>query len=328
MSEKALAYGEEPLQHRMLAIYEAAGLNNEFGTYLIRTLLSEGRVRYETVEKSGDGKMKARLVEREGPTGLILTTTWASLHPENETRMLSLTVRDDPEQTKAIMLSLAHQANGNGNAEPDLESWHALQIWLELAGVREVTIPYAHRLAELASPSAVRLRRDFGALLHLIKTHAILHQRNRQREGGRIVAALEDYRAVYEMVADLISEGVKATASETERETVEAIRELLDSQNLQSVKVNQVANHLKIDESAASRRVKVVTRKGYVINLESRKYQPAQLTLGAPLPDKAPVLPHPDTLEGGEGGGIPPDKRASVQSLDPSDASDLWEGAI
>jgi hypothetical protein len=40
MSQRALLYSDEPLQHRMLVIYEAAGFS-EFAEYLIRTLLSE-----------------------------------------------------------------------------------------------------------------------------------------------------------------------------------------------------------------------------------------------------------------------------------------------
>ena len=51
MSEHALAYSTEPLSHRMLVIFEAAGMSGEFASYLIRSLLSEGRVRYETVER-------------------------------------------------------------------------------------------------------------------------------------------------------------------------------------------------------------------------------------------------------------------------------------
>ena len=49
MSEHALAYDREPLQHRMLVIYEMAGMAGDWASYLIRSLLSEGRVRYETV---------------------------------------------------------------------------------------------------------------------------------------------------------------------------------------------------------------------------------------------------------------------------------------
>src|SRR5829696_6942041 len=89
MSERTLAYSEEPIEHRFLVLFEAAGMSGDFATYLIRSLLSEGRLRYETVEKTSEG-LRPRLIEREGPTGLIVTTTAVKLHPENETRLLSL----------------------------------------------------------------------------------------------------------------------------------------------------------------------------------------------------------------------------------------------
>jgi hypothetical protein len=107
MSDRALAYSTEPLKHRHLVIYEAAGMASDFATYLIRSLLSEGRLRYETVEKTRDG-LVPKLIEREGPTGLIVTTTSVRLHPENETRMLSLTVSDTREQTAAVFRALAN----------------------------------------------------------------------------------------------------------------------------------------------------------------------------------------------------------------------------
>ena len=81
MSERALAYSEEPLAHRMLVLYEAAGMSGDFANYLVRSLLSEGRIRYETVEKTKDG-LGARLIEREGPTGLVTTTMAVSLPRE------------------------------------------------------------------------------------------------------------------------------------------------------------------------------------------------------------------------------------------------------
>src|SRR5215203_4342262 len=110
MSDRTLAYSEEPIKHRFLVIYEAAGMSGEFATYLMRSLLSEGCVRYETVEKTSEG-MKPRLIEREGPTGLIVTTTAVKLHPENETRLLSLTVTDTQDQTRAVMAVLAEEAS-------------------------------------------------------------------------------------------------------------------------------------------------------------------------------------------------------------------------
>jgi len=122
MSERTLAYSEEPIKHRFLVIYEAEGMSGDFATYLIRSLLSEGRVRYETVEKTRDG-LKARLIEREGPTGLIVTTTALKLHPENETRLLSLTVTDTQKQTRGVFSMLAEEKR----LEADQKPWHALQ---------------------------------------------------------------------------------------------------------------------------------------------------------------------------------------------------------
>ena len=108
MSERALAYSKEPLVHRVLVLYEATALQGELGTYLIRSLLSEGCIRYETVEKTKNG-MEPRLIFREGPTGLLVTTTAIKLHPENETRMLSIPVCDTAEQTRHVLLAQAKE---------------------------------------------------------------------------------------------------------------------------------------------------------------------------------------------------------------------------
>ena len=254
MSERALAYDEEPLSHRFLVIFEASGLGGDMATYLLRSLLSEGCVRYLTIEKTADG-IKPKLIERAGPTGLLLTTTWASLHPENETRMLSLMVRDDRTQTAGVLQALADRVNGNEPQAVDLSPWHALQTWLELAGSRDVTVPYAHDLAALADPRAVRLRRDFGAVLALIRAHAILHQATRERDArGRIVATLADYAEVYALVIDTVSEGVQASVSPSIRETVEAVADIEQETGL-PVAVTKLAERLGIDKSAASRRV-------------------------------------------------------------------------
>ena len=158
MSDRALAYSDEDFRHRILVIYEAAGITSDLTSYLIRSLLSEGRIRYELVEKTNDG-MKPRLIEREGPTGLVTTTTAAKLHPENETRLLSLAVKDTQEQTRAIMHALA-RAHEVGTAV-DLGRWRAFQIWLQ-TGEQRVVVPFAEALVDLIPPVAVRQRRDFA----------------------------------------------------------------------------------------------------------------------------------------------------------------------
>jgi hypothetical protein len=293
MSEHALAYSDEPLMHRFLVIYEAAGMNSDFQTYLIRSLLSEGKVRYETVEKTSEG-IKPRLIERAGPTGLIITTTLTRLHPENETRMMSLAVTDTRQQTRDIMAALASEAGGD---PPDLKTWHSLQEWL-VAAEHRVSVSYAEELADAIPPVAVRLRRDFGALLNLIRAHAILHQASRERaDDGRIVATLEDYARVRELVADLVSEGIEATVPATVRETVEMVKGLRDETE-KDVTIAALAQELDLDKSAAWRRVRSAMDRGYLENQEDGKGRPAKLVLGDDLPDDIEILPAPERLQG------------------------------
>jgi hypothetical protein len=296
MSEKALVYSKEPLQHRFLVIYEAAGMKGDFAEYLIRSLLSEGRIRYETVEKAPGGALAPRLIEREGPTGLIVTTTLASMHPENETRYLSATVADTPEQTEHVMRTLAADAH---RVEVDLEQWRVFQQWLEV-GPCEVVIPFAGTLVDMIPPVAVRLRRDFGKLLTLIRAHALLHRASRERDGrGRVVASLDDYQHVYDLVVDLVAAGVEATVPATVRETVETVSKLVGAPSAYAstgVTSAQVAQALGLDKSAAWRRVRVAMQKGYLENHETGKGKRAQIVLGDPLPEDRTILPRPEDV--------------------------------
>ncbi len=290
MSERALAYSEEPLVHRFLVLYEAAGVKGEFANYLVRSLLSEGRLRYETVEKTRNG-LRPRLIEKEGPTGLLVTTTAIKLHEENETRLLSIPTTDTPEQTKEVLRGKARDMQDGGRPSIDLTAWHALQEWLARVN-RRVEIPFAEGLAELIPPVGVRLRRDFGALLILIATHALLHQKNRTRtRTGEIVAVRNDYAAVRELVKDLIAEGVEATIPQTVRETVEAVKHLTPRLAEVGATVTAVAHALKLDKGAAWRRVRAAIERGYLKNLEDRKGRPARLAVGEPMPKEIELLP-------------------------------------
>ena len=304
MSEHALVYDERPIKHRMIVLYEASGLGPDREgqpntlAACMRTLLSEGRIKYTTVERADDG-LQARHIEREGPTGLITTTTWAGLHPENETRVLALDVTDTTQQTREILKALGKRYKDGGAPQIDLGTWHALQHWLELAGTREVMIPYADKLGELVSDRAVRMRRDMSKILTLISAHAVLHQEQRERDGdGRIVATLADYAAVYDLVHDSISEGLEVSVSATVRETVGAVRQLIAAATSEDPGVTNtaVAKVLKLDASAAYRRVGVAMRLGYLVNAEERRRRPARLMLGEALPEDEEALPSPESM--------------------------------
>jgi hypothetical protein len=290
MSDRALAYGDEPLQHRMLVLYEAEGMSGDTASYLIRSLLSEGCVRYETVEKTPHG-LRGRLIEREGPTGLIVTTTRDGLHPENETRLISLTLADGQDQTRAILAALADEDRRD---EVDRAPWHALQRWIAASGAR-VAVPFAMNLVGLIPPVAVRLRRDTKLLLNLIRAHALLHQVSREGDQqGRVVATLDDYMAIHALVADYVSEGVQASVPAAMRQTVEAVAQI--AREAGSASLVEIGKALKVDKSSVSRRCRAAESRGYIRNEETIRGKPARYVIGDPLPAEQPVLPHPETL--------------------------------
>ena len=282
MSERALVYREDDYQHRTLVIYEVTGLQetneDNMTSYFMRSLLSEGRLEYDVTVRGEGGQYTTQRITKEGPTNLIFTTTKTRVHAENETRVLSLNTDDGTEQTRNVLLALANEAE----CDVDLDEWRQLQAWLQTAEHR-VTIPYGRELAAAVPPLAVRLRRDFGAVLALIRSHAILHQKTRDRdEAGRIVATPEDYEAVRELVASVVSEGIGATVADTVRETVHAVQTLTFGG--QSATVGDIARELKIDKSNASRRVRRAADGGYIRNLEDKRGRPGRWTIGEPLP--------------------------------------------
>jgi hypothetical protein len=289
-SEHALIYDDEPLSHRVLIIYEASGLASEKFSYILRSLLSEGRLRYPTVTKTKDG-LKTVVIERPGPTSLITTTTALKLHSENETRLLSLASDESAAQTAAVLAMLAEE----DREEVNLDHWHALQRWLELGG-NAVTIPYGTRLASLVPTVAVRLRRDFAQVLALIRANALLHQATRDRDHqGRIVATIEDYGVVRELVADLVSEGVGQTVKPEIREIVGQVRHLLSGE-AEHVTQAQLVKATGLDKSTISRRVRQALDQGYLVNQEEKRGRAHRLVLGDPLPDDVDVLPKPEAL--------------------------------
>jgi hypothetical protein len=286
MSERALIYTDKDFRHKFIYIPEAAGVNNDFLDYVLRTLLSEHRIKYITVEQRG-GKNVPREIIKEGPTGLLMTTTRTKLHPENETRLLSLTVNDSREQTKAVMRSIALR---DGRPEKDYTAWHALQVWIEGRDNR-VTVPYGEVLAGMIEPVDMRIRRDFELLLNAIHAHVLLHQATRERdEEGRIVATLADYGAVRELVNDVMSTAVQARVGDNLRRVVAAVVEMLNNDEKPSVR--KLEKILNMSKSVVQRWLKVALSEGYLLpDGEDSRGRVLGYLKGADIPADIDLLP-------------------------------------
>jgi hypothetical protein len=108
LSEKALLYYQDDFPHKILSMGEAGGTEEQsLQDYLLRELISEGRLRYPVVQKVEGAGMVTVMVEKNGPVVFMVTTTKAALHQENETRILSLEVDDSDKQTKRVLDKVA-----------------------------------------------------------------------------------------------------------------------------------------------------------------------------------------------------------------------------
>jgi len=65
MSPKALVYSNEPLEHRVLVLYEADGMGST-AELILRSLLSEGHIVYDTVVSEDGSTPKGKRIERKG----------------------------------------------------------------------------------------------------------------------------------------------------------------------------------------------------------------------------------------------------------------------
>jgi hypothetical protein len=196
MSEKGLIYDGREYAHRALCFYEMDGESaNPFAAYLLRTLISEGKIEHLTVETSGPVPA-GTIVTKEGPIGFVSTTIEASLEHQQETRTLSLQADDTEEQTRRV---LEHQAQlaKHGRALVAPAPWRDAHEWLAEKGRCDVVLPFADRLPKHMPTVRVRARRDFPRLLGLIGACGLLHQVQReQTDDGQVIATLADYAMV------------------------------------------------------------------------------------------------------------------------------------
>jgi hypothetical protein len=292
MSEKAIVYLKDiDLRHKHLVIGEAAGMAQGEGRTLLRQLLSEGTVRYATVQNTPDGLKGVDLPLLHGPTGLIMTTTANSLHHEDETRMLSVGMNESPEHIRQALMA---QAEGwSTKPQPiDTTRWHNFYEYVRLANTKVLT-PFAMRIVDRLPTTHDRIRRDFPHVLSLIRAHALLHEMHRETWRASIVANERDYAAVRELVDDALSQGLAVAVPDAIRRVVEGVQALSEPEpSFQGgVSITKLAEHLERDPSAVSRTVTKALDQGFLQNSAPGQGREARLALGERSLPSGSVLP-------------------------------------
>jgi hypothetical protein len=296
-SARALIYSEESFEHRAVIVAEADSIPQDDGpaASAIRSLAEDGYMTYDVVlPDPKTGVFKTHRIIKQGPTALITTST-KPLREQMNTRTLTLTINDSPEQTREVLRAHAAAVNGH-RPDFDVREFVDLQRWLALAGEREVTIPFSLALAELVPVAHLRMRRDFKQLLTVIQAIALLYQCQREPDAnGRIVATFDDYRPARALILSAFTTAATDGVTSAVRDTVEALTQVFADTGKPCTR-KAVADALSIPPRTAGDRLVRACSLGYVVNLETRDHQPGQYQPGEPLPENHAPLPTVDEL--------------------------------
>src|SRR6266516_3710432 len=182
MTGQSLFYmGETDLKHKVLAIVEEEGASR--AAYALKLLQSEGALSIASTGKDATtGRLITHQYRVEGPVMLFLTTTAIDLDEELQNRCLVLAVDEGRAQTQAIHKKQreAQTIEGLLARREREEILRVHQNAQRLLKPLFVANPYARELTFLDSQT--RTRRDHMKYLVLIRSIALLHQRQRQRK--------------------------------------------------------------------------------------------------------------------------------------------------
>jgi hypothetical protein len=194
--------------------------------YSIRVLQSRKKlIAAAPVKDPQTGNMRTKVFSVEARAAFVEATTASAVNHENATRCFELAMDESAEQTQRIHVrqrlmktpaGLRLKAQGEALAKLH---WNAQRLLEPLP----VVIPFADRLT---FPTAwMRTRRDHARFLNLIEVSAFLHQYQRQRQDGAIVADVADYEVAYGLAGEVLAETLTDVRKPL-REAYERIREL------------------------------------------------------------------------------------------------------
>jgi hypothetical protein len=198
---------------------------------MFRTLISEGRLVYQTVVTDEEGNRHTETIVKNGPIAAILTCA-QDVDAEMKTRVLIQETDESGEQTDAIVRSILSKRK----AAPDLAPWLDLQRYLELDAPYRVSIPFREAISKafdqwrpgFLKTAAMRMRRDVGGFLVAVEASAVLHKAQRSVDAdGAIIATLDDYRQAYEAFGEGLA-SVHGKASDKVIAVVRAIEAMRD----------------------------------------------------------------------------------------------------
>jgi hypothetical protein len=287
LTPQSLYYTEPGFLDRKLVIVEERYGSLE-ADYSIRVLQSRKKlIAAAPVKDPQTGNLRTKVFTVEARAAFIEATTASSVNHENATRCFELAMDESREQTERIHARQRLSRTEAGlalrqEAERIIRRHTNAQRLLEPL---PVVIPYADRLT---FPSSwMRTRRDHARFLNLIEVVAFLHQHQRERRGGAVVASLADYAVAYALAGQVLADTL-SDLKKPLREALERLRELsIEGQG--SVSRREIRETLGVPDS---------TVRGWLQELVELEYLEAEASRGGAgkatryrMTDRGPLAP-------------------------------------
>jgi len=252
---------EKDLSHKILYIAEIEGSQNV--DYPLRLIMSEEELTYTyTVKdpKTGEFTTIDKHIKATG-TAIWQTTTSLVVTPDNENRAIDLYIDESEELTREILKKQAEQANKNGNVDILEKEKRIWQCAFEKIKPLPVMVPYAEFLAGWYPTDKIRSRRDFPKLLTLIIAHALLYQKQRQKnEEGKLIATVADYEEIYKLSKVVFAQ----TLCELSPKEEEILKKIEESFGNNWFSIKECNNLIEENYNTVKTHIHALAQKGYL----------------------------------------------------------------
>jgi hypothetical protein len=200
MSPKALIFGEEKLDGRVLYIQEVRAV--AVAQMLLRLIQSEGSLTYERTSMSGP-EPGTRVKRRVGSPVVLTTTTDDRIFEDDETRFLSVWADESAEQTHQILRAKLHT-----ESQVDRVELAAVQLAVRVLLDQKVKVSLPSWLETVLDhmPGDVRTRRDATSVLNILRAIALTRYfRSGSPKRRKMEVDFSDYAVAWCLLNDALT---------------------------------------------------------------------------------------------------------------------------
>jgi hypothetical protein len=259
--------GPDYLKHKILKTGErkhATDDKTRDDNAMVRQLLSEKKVTRQICIRDGAEWITENQV-REGPVAYAESTTAGSIFAEDLNRMLQVYIDESEKQTRAIMHAIASKYDNSDkpNVAKIIDIHHRFQSLLR---PHKVYIPFWNELEDRIPSKKLEVRRVIQQILTIIEATVVLHQFQRDKKDGFLVATLDDYAVARRLLLRPVHEAVGIRKDDKE---AQLLRAKIKTDTFTTPEVKKALAFK--NDMGPSRLMKRLVETGMLVRLSARK---------------------------------------------------------